>query len=181
MSFYFVYKIFKHRPKCILTILYFFSVYNSFVQFVRLFFFNFQNRADDRRGSVQLKKALAFQRREKGNHNVFAPGRSAWENNNGFVPLKIKQDLKDGCEYRVTKSMRKRDAKTENQEYNRVAGKTKQQLIYSQCQMESQGYLNRQRGIGTGVGGLRSEARRINMGGVQAAHIIRGTETPWLG
>tara|TARA_B110000208_G_scaffold174008_1_gene218317 strand:- start:107 stop:946 length:840 start_codon:yes stop_codon:yes gene_type:complete len=136
---------------------------------------------DDRRASFQLNKAMEFRRREKGNSGAYAPGRSAWENNRGFIPLKIKKKLQEEKEHRVAKKMRQHDAHRESQEVNRVASKSAQQLAYFQSKMESQGYLNRQRGVGTGVGGLRSEVRRMNMGGHQVAHIVRGTETPWLG
>ena len=65
-------------------------------------------------------------------------------------------------------------------EEERVVAKTKQRLVYLQSQMESQGYLDRQRGVGVGKGLLRSEARRANRGGHQVAKLVRGT-SPWLG
>ena len=126
-------------------------------------------------------KAVGFQRPEKGvSDAVGIPGQSAWEHAKGFVPRQIKQGrIKQGqrrIERKVSDTMQSRDLADEE----RIVAKTKQRLSYLQAQMESQGYLDRQRGVGVGKGLLRSQARRAHRGGHQVAKLVRGN-SPWLG
>ena len=104
-----------------------------------------------------------------------------FEHQNGLMPLQTRIALKDKSEARVERYAVKRSKDMENLEKNRVMNKAKQQFKYFQNTMESQAYLNRQRGIGTGVAGLDSESRKKNCRGHQVAGCVRGRDTLWLG
>ena len=151
----------------------------------------FPKQKEGRRESINLNIANNFRRKQKGllaltrggsnSSNSIGGNTSAWEDSHNFMPLQTKQNLKEKSEVLVERSVRKRSTKIESQEQNRVMGKCLQQLTYYQGQMESQGYLNRQRGIGTGKSGLASLFTQHNRGGYQVAGCVRGRDTPWLG
>lgn len=141
-------------------------------------------RPDVRGGSIQSNIANKFRREMKGRLHSSTnqkDKRTLYEANHGFVPLSTKKMLKDRGEKRVEFNVQNRSNKSLSQQRNCVMGKCRQQLTYYQKQMESQGYLDRQRGIGTGKGGLVSEQTRKHRGGFQVAGCVRGIDTPWLG
>jgi|TARA_B110000090_G_scaffold88933_1_gene100926 hypothetical protein len=153
-------------------------------------------KQNDRRGSMKLNIANGFRRKQKGFddggggrgegigsiHSLLSSNRrTMFEHQNGLMPLQTRIALKDKSESRVERYAVKRSKEMENLEKNRVMNKAQQQFQYFQNTMESQAYLNRQRGIGTGVAGLDSESRKKNCGGHQVAGCVRGRDTLWLG
>ena len=125
--------------------------------------------------------AKNFRRPEKGvSSNPRIGGQSNWESSKGFVPRQTKigrlQMGQQRVERLLTGAMNTKDLV----EVERVMAKTKQRLRYLRGHMQSQQYLNRQRGIGVGKGLLKSGITRRHRGGHQVAKLVRGN-TPWLG